>query len=132
MKVKSDKLWQEQVSSLRASLDEESLEIYLEIIHFVSGSAENALVLREKNEGLADGPLPASWVIEAVRDGFEEIFREKGFLIPDALSNILVVLILHWEYGEQVREGLSPIEFSLVAEAMAAHLEIKAEEASRG
>lgn len=132
MKVKSDKLWQEQVSSLRASLDEESLEIYLEIIHFVSGNAENALVLREKNEGLADGPLPASWVIEAVRDGFEEIFREKGFLIPDALSNILVVLILHWEYGEQVREGLSPIEFSLVAEAMASHLEIKAEEASRG
>lgn len=132
MKVRSDKLWQEQVSSLRASLDEESMGIYMEIIDLVSGSAENALILREKNEGMAEGPLPAPWVIEAVRDGFEEVFREKGFLIPDALSNILVVLILHWEYGEQLREGLSPMEFALVAEAMAAHLEIKAEEASRG
>lgn len=125
MKVISDKLWQDQVSILKQSLDEETWAVYLEIVEQVTDHAV-------KTERMSTSGVSPRTVTESVREGFGEVFREKGYLIPEVLSSILVVLILHWEYGEQLREGLSPIEASLVAEAMATHLSMKAEAAASG
>lgn len=130
MKVKSEKLWQDQVSGLRNSLDEDSLEIYLRIIEEVSSGAEEGLKSQD-SDGQEIIPEPNE-VIEVVREKFLEIFNKEGYLIPDALADILVVMILHWEHGELLREGLSAIEFSLVAESMAKHLEIRMESAQNG
>lgn len=127
MQVKSDKLWQEQVSSLRSTLDEESADIYLEIIEEVARVAEDELLQYEADEA---GNYYADDVVVSVREGFKRVFREKGFLIPEALSDVLVVLILHWAHGEGLRDGLSPMEFSLVAESMANYLEARMEEAA--
>lgn len=128
MKIKSDKLWQEQMSVLRNALDEDTMNVYIEVIKQVAEGAE-------KDEGVQNSltssgqPEPAA-VIESVREEFRKIVTENGYLIPDVLSSVLTVLILHWEYGEALSSGLSAIEFSLVAEAMARHLEMKAEEAT--
>lgn len=130
MKVKSEKLWQDQVSGLRNSLDEESLDIYLRIIEEVSSGVEKEFKAQGV-DGDGESPTPGH-VIEDVREKFLEIFSKEGYLIPDALADILVVMILHWEYGELLREGLSAIEFSLVAESMAQHLEIRMESAQNG
>lgn len=128
MKVKSDKLWQEQMNVLRNALDEDTIEIYVQVIQQVAGEAEKDKKTQDSLD--SKGRPNPGVVVEAVREEFRKIVAEKGYLIPDVLSSVLTVLILHWEYGEELSSGLSPIEFSLVAEAMARHLESKAEEAA--
>lgn len=121
MKIRSDKNWQEQKEILRRSLDEDTLGVYNQVIEKVTGHAE---------ERLADSEVTSDLVIELVREGFDKVVNDDGFLIPDVLSSILVVLIIHWEYGQQLSDGLSSIEFSLVAEEMVAHIERKRQEAA--
>lgn len=121
MKIKSDKNWQEQKEILRRSLDEDTLGVYNQVIEKVTGHAEERLV---------DSEVTPDLVIELVREGFDKVVNDDGFLIPDVLSSILVVLIIHWEYGQQLSDGLSSIEFSLVAEEMVAHIERKRQEAA--
>lgn len=121
VKIKSDKNWQEQKEILRRSLDEDTLGVYNQVIEKVTGHAE---------ERLADSEATSNLVIELVREGFDKVVNDDGFLIPDVLSSILVVLIIHWEYGQQLSDGLSSIEFSLVAEEMVAHIERKRQEAA--
>lgn len=121
MKVVSDKSWQEQQEILRRSLDEETLGVYRLVIEEMTSHAE---------ERLADLEATPDLVVDLVREGLGEVVEENGFLIPEVLSSILVVLILHWEYGQQLSDGLSSIEFSLVAEQMIAHIERKQQEAA--
>lgn len=121
VKIKSDKNWQEQKEILRRSLDEDTLGVYNQVIEKVTGHAEERLV---------DSEVTSDLVIELVREGFDKVVNDDGFLIPDVLSSILVVLIIHWEYGQQLSDGLSSIEFSLVAEEMVAHIERKRQEAA--
>lgn len=121
VKIKSDKNWQEQKEILRRSLDEDTLGVYNQVIEKVTGHAEERLV---------DSEVTPDLVIELVREGFDKVVNDDGFLIPDVLSSILVVLIIHWEYGQQLSDGLSSIEFSLVAEEMVAHIERKRQEAA--
>lgn len=116
LKVLSDKLWQEQKSVLKENLDDEAYKNYIEIVELVATKAEQL-----KSDSVSS--------IDAIRKSFKDIFQEKGFLIPEALSGMLVILIIHWEYGEELREQLSPIEFSLVAEAMSLQLEQNARRA---
>ena len=121
MKIKDESLWHELAKDLKAT------EHGQEFFDFVVAWADSAeQVIRQ--DGEATNPAEAlRLTLSLVEDSLER----KTIWI---LGQCLVVLCMHWEYGEKLSEGLTELEVRLVQDVTAAkiaQLEAMAEKASQ-
>lgn len=118
MKIRDENLWQLQRSELQED------QVGKDFLAFVEGWASRA-------EDLLDDLDPAS----ALRKALEQADQDHGRVSIHFLGQMLVVIGTHWEHGEQMIEGLTPIELRLVQDMLAlkcAELEKLAEESGNG
>lgn len=120
MKVRDEGLWQELVRELKDS--EQGLDFY----DFVTGWVERAeqIVLQDGED--AD---PADALRLTLADIEESSERKNIWVVGQGL----VVICMHWFYGEEVAARLTEIEVRLVQDITAAkiaQLQAQAEEAS--
>ena len=74
-------------------------------------------------------------VAQAIRYSLDHADQVHGRVSAHYLGQMLVVIATHWEHGEELAEGLSPIELRLVQDMLAlkcAELDQAAEEAGNG
>lgn len=128
MKVASDKNWQEQKSVMRQTLPDDIAEFYIDSVQKVAEGAEEEISTELVVQGVIE-PTP-EMVAVAVRSELKSIQESNGLLVPEAMSSFLTVLMMHWEYGQLLSDGLSSIEKTLVVDAMMQYLYDKQEEAS--
>lgn len=109
MKVKDDQAWAQQESELKTT-DEASLK-FLEFLQLWVNEAERRLYGNHKFSPR-----------EALSKGFDFAEQTLGFLSVEWLSQMLMVLIQHWVYGDELWESLSVWERRMVEQATALKL----------
>jgi len=102
MKVRDNDLWQQQ----RAELDVDDLSRHF--LEFMERWAEYA----EEYPGAEY--LPA----EGFNNTLEAVEKEFGRVGAHFMGQMLVVLVTHWIYGEELMETLSPMERRLVKDML--------------
>lgn len=118
MKVRDEGLWQELVRELKES--EKGLEFY----DFVTGWLERAEQIVQQDGEDAD---PADALRLTLAD-IEEVSERKNVWV---VGQALVVICMHWAFGEEAAARFTEIEIRLVQDITAAkiaQLQAQAEE----
>lgn len=56
---------------------------------------------------------------EALRQSLEVVDGQQGRVSAAFLSQMLVVIVGHWEHGEELSRGLTPLEYRMFEDALA-------------
>lgn len=109
MKVKDEATWLEQLSELKA---DEMSQKFSEFVVFWGDTADT--MMGESNADLHP--------YDALSKAFEVAEQTFGFLSVEWLSQMLLVIVQHWVYGDRLWESLSVWERRLVEQATALKL----------
>lgn len=109
MKVKDDQVWAQQESELRTADD--ASRKFLEFLQVWTTEAERRLYGNRKYSPR-----------EALSKGFEFAEQTLGFLSVEWLGQMLLVIVQHWFYGEELWESLTVWERRMVEQATALKL----------
>lgn len=112
MKVKDDRAWAEQLSEF------ESDDLSKRFGSFLVEWAKNLDVVLDQEDWYS----PQFSFSRVSSKALEVTEQTLGFLSVEWIAQMLLVLTQHWEYGEQLFEGLSFIERRLVEQATALKL----------
>lgn len=104
MKARDEELWQQQRQELQAE------EVGQDFLAFVECWVDQAEKLLEQDIG-----SPA----QAVRHALSHADSTHGRVSVHFLGQMLVVIGTHWQHGEEVIGGLTPIELRLVQDMLA-------------
>jgi hypothetical protein len=107
MRVQDEELWSVQVKEFQA--DEMSRKFY-DFLVFWCEAAEKIL------DGYQQTP------IGSLKRAFEVAEQTLGFISVEWLSQMLLVVVQHWVYGEEIWESLSVWERRMVEQATALKL----------
>ena len=116
MIVRDEALWSQQRAEL---LGDQTGRDFLEFIETWTARADELYA--------EDIGSPAT----AIRYSLEYADQAHGRISAHYLGQMLVVIATHWKYGEEMAEGLGPIEMRLVQDMLAmkcAELQQQAEE----
>jgi hypothetical protein len=105
MRVKDEQLWSLQLAEFEA--DEMSQKF-----------GEFLVAWGDTSDRLA-ADCPATRLPDAASKAFEETEQTLGFISVEWLGQMLLVLIQHWFYGDQLWESLSVWERRMVEQATA-------------
>ena len=109
MQVKDEGLWQELVKELRES--DHGIAFYDFVIGWVDRAEQ--IVLQD-----GDDADPADALRLSLADVEESIERKNIWIVGQAL----VVIVMHWVYGDEASEGLTEVEIRLVQDVTAAKI----------
>lgn len=109
MQVKDEGLWQELVKELRES--DHGIAFYDFVIGWVDRAEQ--IVLQD-----GDDADPADALRLSLADVEESLERKNIWIVGQAL----VVIVMHWVYGDEASEGLTEVEIRLVQDVTAAKI----------
>ena len=119
MKAKDQNAWLQQVQEFKK---DDLGTHFLQVLEFWAGAAEKEFDRRE-----------FSPTADVVRDLLPLVEKEFGVITVHWLSQILTVLVIHWENGVSLEAGLTEFERKMVQEAFmrkAEELQLQAAEAA--
>jgi len=109
MRVKDDQMWAQQVSELKGA--DEGSRKFLEFLEFWVEQIES---FQKSNPDLS--------LHEALSKAFVVAEQTFGFLSVEWISQMLLVIVQHWESGDRLWESLSVFERRMVEQATAIKL----------
>lgn len=116
MIVRDGALWSEQQQSLRDQGDEGVM--YLEFLELWADSAEQ---LESEDTSLSE--------MEACRRGLLVAEERFGKANTSVIGQMLALLVIHWQWGEEMIAQMSSLESRMMEEALIAKLEQMEQEA---
>jgi hypothetical protein len=105
MKILDDERWEAQKAELVTDG-----EVGQAILGFVIAWADAA----EAEGGHAVKAAPAQYL----RSTIDAVERERGRFPIGYIGSMLVLLAANWAYGEELSQGLTPLEFRLMADVL--------------
>jgi hypothetical protein len=109
MIVRDGDLWSQQQQSLRDQGDEGKQ--YLEFLEFWADAAER---LESEDTALTE--------MAALRAGLEIAEETFGRLPSQIMGQMLCLLVIHWQWGEEIAQQMTVIEHRILEEALIAKL----------
>lgn len=120
MQVRDDIAWQEQLTEFEADDLSRKFRDFL----LFWGDTADQLIADGDFESAAqghNGNLIMGYA-KPIRKALEVAEQTHGYLSVEWIAQMLLVLVTHWYYGEQLYEGLTFIEKRLVEQATAIKL----------
>lgn len=117
MIVRDDNLWSQQQQSLRDQGEEGQL--YLKVLEFWADTAET---VESENTSMTES--------EALRRALVITEDEFGKIPSAIMGQMLCLLVIHWQWGEEIAQQLTVMEHRLLEEALIAKLADQQRQAS--
>lgn len=109
MIVRDANLWSQQQQALNDQ--GEDGQLYLKFLEFWADAAEK---VESEDTSLSE--------MEALRKALEITEDAFGRLSTQIMGQMLCLLVIHWQWGEEIARQMTPIEHRLLEEALIAKL----------